>query len=366
MRVAHIMAHGSKNGVATSCLDLIRAQQRHGHEILLATVTGGWLTRQDFADDLTMVESHLKTRPREIARVGWIIRDWKPTVIHCHGSKANKYGLVYRFAAGSPVLTTAHSRHIQLPFAFMRAVIAPSRQTADYHHRKNLVPGRKLTVIPNLLDTRAPAAAARTQCRAELGISEDEFVIGIVGGVGARKNQVDGMRILEKVLARHPETRLVIVGGLPDGEPMPGWNAMLARPEIADRVILTGFREDAPALIESFDTLICTSRIEEGPMVVFEAMSLRRPVVSYAVGMVPDILRDGIDGFINEVGDVAGAAENICRLIEDRDLRERIADQGRRRIDDALDEKKILQQIDAVYERVARAAGTWNDAAPAA
>lgn len=359
MRIVHLVTHRIKNGVATSCHTLISAQQRRGHEVMLVTTPGSWLGEQSFPKPLTIVESHLKTRPGEISRVGEIIRAWEPTVIHSHGSKANKYALAFRLAAGGPVLCTAHARKRQIPFALMRAVIAPSRQTADFHHRNNLVRKSNLTVIPNLPGNLSPTRGGGAQYRAELGISEDEFVIGIVGDVDALKNQIDGIRILEKVMARHMNTRLVIVGRVSEDEPMAGWNEMMARPEIAGRVILTGFREDAPAMIESFDVLLCTSKVEQGPIVVFEALSLNRPVVSYAVGMVPDTLRDGIDSFNVAIGDVAQAAENICRLIEEEGLGKRLADQGRRRIEEVLSEKVILDRIDAVYERVARSAGTW-------
>ncbi len=360
MRVVHIVAHKGINGVTTSCRTLISAQQRHGHEIMLVTMPGGWLTKQDFPKPLEIIESHLKTRPREIARVGYLIRDWNPTVIHCHASKANKYGLVYRVVAGSPVLTTAHARKRQLPFAFLRAVIAPSTQTAQFHRRNNLVPAAKIAVIPHPISDVISSGTARAKCREELGLSEDEFVIGMVGAVDKRKNQIDGLRILEKVLSRHPHARLVVVGNRGGEGTMPGWAELLARPSVRDSVILTGHRDDAVSLIESFDTLLSTSRIEEGPIVVLEAMALERPIVSYAVGMVPDFVRDGTDGFVLSVDDVGGAAERICQLIEDPDLRERIGKQGRLRLLQECGERKIIEQIDAVYERVARAAGTWK------
>ena len=321
---------------------------------------GGWLTKQDFPKPLEIIESHLKTRPREIARVGYMIRDWNPTVIHCHASKANKYGLVYRVVAGSPVLTTAHARKRQLPFAFLRAVIAPSSQTAQFHRRNNLVPASKITVIPHPISDVISSGTARAKYRDELGLSDDDFVIGMVGSVDKRKSQIDGLRILESVLERHPHARLVVVGNRGGEGAMPGWAEFLARPSIRDSVILTGHRDDATALIESFDMLLSTSRIEEGPIVVLEAMALERPVVSYTVGMVPDFVRDGTDGFVVSIDDVNGAAERICRLIEDPDLRERMAKQGRLRLLQECGERKVMEQIDAVYEKVARAAGTWQ------
>lgn len=358
MRIVHIVAHRAKNGVSTSCKTLIEAQLRHGHTVLLITMADSWIAEQEFTAPLEMVFSHLKTRIPELRRVGAIVRAWSPTVVHCHGSKANKYGMVFRLAAGAPVVMTAHSRNIQLPPSFFRAVIAPSQQTADYHNQKNWVRRSKLHVIAHLFDDIVRDAAEGRQHLMQMGVGKDDFVIGIVGSVDHRKNQIDGVRILKKLLADRPSARLVLVGGVSEKHAIDGWHDAIADPAVKDRIVLAGHCDDAQALIAGFDVLLCTSRIEEGPIVVLEAMALNVPVVSTAVGMVPWLIRDGVDGFVSDVGACDHAATAIGTLMDDRAQREKIGRAGRQRLLSQCDEKAILGQIDAVYRSVAVAAGT--------
>lgn len=360
MRIAHLVAHTDLNGVSTSCRTLINAQLHRGHAVMLVTMPKAWLASQAFDGPIEITSSHLKTRVNEIKRIGGILRQWQPTVVHCHGSKANKYGMVFRIVAGAPVVSTAHSRNIQIPPSFFRAVIAPSQQTADFHRRFNRVSKKRLVVIPHLFE---PVKSDHQQAEnrlVSLGVEPGDFVIGIVGSIDTRKNQIDALRAFKLVLADHPNTRLVIIGAASKRHPIEGWHDALNETGVRERVILAGHQENAADLIGHFDSLLCTSRIEEGPIVVLEAMSQGVPVVSTTVGMVPWLIRDAVDGFTFDVGDVSSAAKALKTLAGNPKTAVEIGEQGKARLEQMCDETTILEQIDDVYETVARQAGTWS------
>ena len=359
MKITHIVSHVGKNGVSSSCRTLIAAQMRRGHEILLVGRSGSWLAAQEFPAPFASIDTRLETRPAEIRRVGYEIRDWGSDVIHCHGSRANKYGMVYRIAADAAVVTTAHSRHVQIPFAFFKAVIAPSRQTADFHNRYNLVRRSKLHVIPHfmtLAEAYETGAAAASAIRTELGIPEDAFVIGMIGSVCRRKNQVDGLRILRSLAERHPDVRLVVVGTLQHAAQMPAWQKLLDDPQVAERTLVCGHRNDAERLLPGFDVLLSTSRQEEGPIVVLEAMAASVPVVAYKTGQAIELIRNGIDGYAIDMLDRDGAQAAIEDLINDPALAGRIGASGRKRLESQCDEDAISARIEGVYATVAGAA----------
>ncbi|WP_419906863.1 glycosyltransferase family 4 protein [Hoeflea sp.] len=356
MKITHIVSHAGKNGVNSSCRTLISAQMRRGHEILLVGRPRSWLKAQEFPAPFASIDTSLATRPAEIRRVGYEIRDWGSHIIHCHGSRANKYGMVYRIAADAAVVTTAHSRNIQIPFAFFKAVIAPSRQTSDFHGRFNLVRRSKLHVIPHFMSFNKqadPGADAATSVRAELGISPEAFVIGMVGSVCRRKNQIDGLRILRTLSERHPQVRLVVVGSLEHSSEMPNWRKLLDDPQIAERVVLTGHRNDSERLMQGFDVLLSTSKQEEGPIVVLEAMAAALPVVAYKTGQAIELIRDGIDGFAVGMLDRKSALSSIEALICDPERARRIGLQGRDRLQEMYSEDAIMARIEEVYEAVA-------------
>ncbi|MCY6383465.1 glycosyltransferase family 4 protein [Hoeflea prorocentri] len=355
MKIAHIVSHWERNGVTSSCHSLIAAQLQRGHEVHLVHRSGAWLSLQDFPTPLTALGSSLETRPAEIRRIGYDIRDRGCDVIHCHGSRANKYGMVFRIAANAAVVTTAHSRNVQIPFAFFKAVIAPSHQTAAFHTRFNLVARSKIHVIPNFvpISPQPPdRTRAKTALRTLLGLPPDAFTIGMVGSVGPRKNQTDGLRILRELVAIDPRVKLVVVGSLHHAKRLEGWETLLNDPQIEANVVLTGHRDDAPSMIGGFDVLLSTSKKEEGPVVVLEAMSQTVPVVSYLTGQVPDLIRSGTDGFAVAVGDWQSARDAIGALLKEPGLAETVGLSGRQRLQEKCGENAVLAEIERVYERV--------------
>ncbi|PWK72594.1 glycosyltransferase family 4 protein [Aminobacter sp. AP02] len=352
MKIAHMMSHGGLNGVSTSSMTLIQAQLDAGHEVMLVHTPNSWIDRQQFSGPLTKMASGFATKPDEIRRVGYAIRDWGSDVVHTHGSRANKFGLVFRCASGAPIVMTAHTRQFQLPWLFAHAVIAPSQQTADYYLSHWLVRRRNMHLVRHMFDVDSVATVtpqSRGAARADLGISASAFVVGSVGEITERKNQIDAVRILQGLVAAGVDAELLLVGGLSDFTRRDPWNAAISDPAIAGRLHLTGERQDATALLHAMDVYLCTSKSEEGPIATLEAMATGLPVLSVDVGYSSALLRNGINGWIFEHGDVGRMVETATRLATDAPLRETIGRAARKTVAERLAPQSIVPEIDAVY-----------------
>lgn len=358
MRIAHLVSHGTLNGVARSCRTLIEAQRAAGHDIFLVVLPQSWLAANLDLAGIVLLESALKTRPREIVRVGRALRDWGCDVVHCHGSRANKFGLVYRIAGRVPVVATAHAAMFQLPWPWFSAVIAPSRATADYHARVNRVPRRHIHLVPNGICMPPPGidfAETRAKARRALGLDDAGFVIGTVGDLCERKNQVDLLRAAALLPADLGPVTLVFIGSPPvDREPMEGWNEALVAASVRHRVVLAGQRDDAVALTAAFDLFGFVSRMEQGPIAPLEAMSYGVPVVTWRVGNLPDIIDHGRTGFLVSQGDVEGFARLCAELARDRERLRRVGESGRREIAANLSPQTMQLGTEAVYRAVMR------------
>lgn len=360
MRIAHLVAHPGLNGVATACHALINAQQDAGHEVLLVAMNDAWLLKQPFRNKSEILVSDMPTRPDEIRRVGYAIRDWNLDIIHCHGSRANKYGMVYRLAAGSPVVTTAHARKVQLPWMFFRAVIAPSRQTAAFHRRFNLVARRKLHVVPNIIDferVQPVSQKVRARVRKEFGFGDETFVIGVIGHICARKNQIDALRIVKRLTERGHPVRLLLVGSTEGDAEMDGWHELLADPAVRENTVVAGHRNDALDIMDCIDVLLSVSKVEEGPVVALEAMAKEIPVAGYRTGQIADLLTDGRDALTTEIGDVATLAERLERLVTDSELARNIGAEGRKTLQRECSPEAVVAALDRIYADVAVRAG---------
>jgi len=360
MRITHLVGHAGLNGVATSSRMLIQAQLDAGHDVLLVHSRKSWIEHQKFDGPIQMMGSDFATTPSELRRVGYAARDWGVDVVHAHGSRGNKFGLVFRCAAGTPIVMTAHTRQFQLPWLFAHAVIAPSQQTADYYLSRQLVRRRNMHLVRHMFDVATVMAAtptSRSAVRAELGIKTSSFVIGSVGEIDARKNQIEMVRVLKGLIGRGIDAQLLLIG---ENRNMAGdaqWSAVASDPQIKGRLHLPGERQDATGLLHAMDAYLCTSKMEEGPIATLEAMATALPVLSADVGYSSALLRDGINGWIFPHGDVERMTETASMLARDAALRQSIGTAARQTIAERLAPQAIVPEIDRVYGLAIERAG---------
>ncbi len=350
MKIAHLVSHDSLNGVATSTKILIDEQIKAGHELMLVHPKKSWIGRQSFAGPVKMLESSFKTVPTDLRATGYPIRDWGRTLVHAHGSRANKLLMIFTIADGAPAVMTAHSRQFQPPWRFAHAVVGLSRQTAYYYTRRLLVPKNRMHVVPNMFEasTLAPVTPQRrAEARQKLGIRQDALLLGSIGAIGARKNQVDMVRILKRLVASGLDAELLLIGDFSaKKEAMPGWREALGDPATAGRVHLPGLRADAVELAAAMDVFLFTSMVEEAPIAPLEAMAQEIPVVSTDVGNMADLLPDVR---IFGLGNISGMARAVEQLARDESLRRQAGALDRAAVAERLSPQTILPRMDAVY-----------------
>jgi glycosyltransferase involved in cell wall biosynthesis len=119
-------------------------------------------------------------------------------------------------------------------------------------------------------------------------------------------------------------------------------------------VTFTGWRKDVPAVLAAFDVFVMPSTYEGGPTSVLEAMAMALPVVATRVGMVPEVIADGVSGLVVPPADVAALAAAVVRLVADGDLRAGIAERAHQAAHRNF-------SIDEMVERYLRAfAAVWR------
>lgn len=138
-----------------------------------------------------------------------------------------------------------------------------------------------------------------------------------------------------------------MIGDYPqDREPMEGWNEAHAAAAARHRVVLAG------TLAAAFDLFGFVSRLEPGPIAPLEAMAHAVPVVTWRVGILPEIIDDGLNGFIVEQGDIDGFVDRVAGLVRDREALRRVGDAGRATIGVDLSPAVTERKIEDVYRAV--------------
>ena len=125
-------------------------------------------------------------------------------------------------------------------------------------------------------------------------------------------------------IGRVPGARLVVIGDGPDRDRLERF-ALTSEAAGPDRLPRLAPRAEALAIVAGSEAALLTSAWENFPHSAVEALAVGVPVVSTAVGGVPEIVRDGDNGLLVPVGDVDAIAGAVARLLGEDGLRERLA-----------------------------------------
>src|SRR5439155_10132388 len=162
-----------------------------------------------------------------------------------------------------------------------------------------------------------------------MGLRDDEFVVGWVGRMTAVKNTDRVVRALQTLVDLGVDARVLLVGDGPDRDHLERYAHELG---VIKRCLFLGYQEDVARFYDAIDVLVLPSINEGTPVSVIEALAARRPAVATRVGGVPDVVRDGVDGYLVAPGDTEGLAERLTALARDPALRARMGAQGRARV----------------------------------
>ncbi len=217
---------------------------------------------------------------------------------------------------------------------------------------------QKIVQIPLGVDVQTfhPASPEdRKALRTQLGFHDDTFVIGSFQkdgagwGDGNEPKMVKGpdtfLQVVERAAATHKNIAVLLTG------PARGYvKSGLERLKVPYAHKMFDDYLDIVPYYQALDAYLICSRSEGGPKSLLESWATGIPVVSTRMGMPADLINDGTDGHLADIDDVDKLAENLCKLIEDRDHAKALGDAGRQ-TSLAYDWNQIA---DAYYEKLYR------------
>ena len=194
---------------------------------------------------------------------------------------------------------------------------------------------------------------ARRRGRAALNVQDDEVAVALLGRLVERKGQEALIRAMAHPALSQLSVRAFLIGGAeaPERAYEQRLRSLASELGLNDRVVFVGHREDGPALLAGMDISVVPSRREAFGRVVVEAMHAGTPVIVYRDGGLPELVRDGRDGFVVEPDDTSGLAAAIARLATDTPLRAQLGASARRRAQDFTHEK-FVADVTALYREL--------------
>ncbi len=158
----------------------------------------------------------------------------------------------------------------------------------------------------------------------------------------------DCIRILAEV-RRHTDARLLMVGDGPDRGPAEHLAGQLGVQKYVD---FLGKRNNVESLIRLADVLLMPSEMESFGLAALEGMACGVPAVATRVGGVPELITHGVDGFLEEVGNVASQAARVVEALTDEPLHTRLAAAARQTALTRFCTERIIPQYERYYEEV--------------
>lgn len=341
LTVVHVLGSFEIGGGEQVALNLAAGQKKRGHRVHVVSLAAGPDGPHAHHFEAANVTTHRVPKlgptvdPTLVLRMARLFQGLKADVVHTHNPQPLIYGGPAARLSRTPLVHTKHGfnaappRQVWLrkwPGWLAQAFVAVSARTAQDARDGHECRPERLSVIENgiHLDLYRPNPSSRSEVRRELGIPESAIVVGTVGRLSSVKNQPLLVRALAPLL--HHEMRLVLVGDGPDRADV---EAEVERSGKANWIQLLGQRLDVPRLLPAFDIFALSSDSEGLPMVLPEAMACELPIVSTAVGGIPEVVTDNETGYLVPKGDEVGLRESVAKLAAAPGLVKKIGAQGR-------------------------------------
>ncbi len=295
-------------------------------------------------------------------------------IVHTHNSKAGFIGRLSAKLARVPVIVhTVHgfAFHEQEPpwrqFLFRNLerlashwcdkMIFISQPLVDWALKEKIgSPGKMVKIYSGIEPDRFHPVSEeeKMRLRRKWGLRDQDAVIGIVSKLWEGKGHELLIRAFKRIKKEKGEARLMIAG---EGYLMEFLKGLSARLELSDAVIFTGFMEDVPQIIATFDVAVLPSYFEGMGRVLLEAMAMEKPVVGTAVGGIPDLIEQGLNGYLVSPGNEKELASAVLKILNDKSLAVKMGQAGRKKMTDRFSADTMVRSIEKVYSELLKRKG---------
>jgi sugar transferase (PEP-CTERM/EpsH1 system associated) len=364
IKILHVLHAFAPGGLENGVVNLINGSPDHVvHELCFLSQGGEFLQR------LNRPVSYHELHKREgndlslLFRLRELFRRTKIDIVHTRNWGGFDGVLAACLTRGPVLIHGEHGRDVADPegikkhrnlarrtFAFRtKKVVAVSNDL--YRWLKDIVqlPETKLVFIPNGVDTDHFQPGRDGLLRKQLGIGQDEFVIGTVSRLDRIKNHAGLISAVQKINRGPHKVRLVIVGDGPDRpyiEKLAGPSSQTAAP------ILVGYTPDVASYYKVFDAFVLNSVAEGMSNTLLEAMSSGLPTVCTAVGGNPELIENNTRGILIAAGADSELESAITEYARSPQLRAAHGTNARKFVQGNFSLRQMVQRYVSLYEAV--------------
>jgi len=292
-------------------------------------------------------------------RIRVICKENKITILHAHDSHAHTFAWLSAecFANPTPIVV---SRRVDFPINHrnlftrrkynhprIKAIICISHQI-----KKILAPAirdnHKLTVVHSGIDA-SKFTAASGKLRQTYNLSKDIPLVGNIAAIADHKDYFTFVNTAKILLDRGLNIRFLIIGG--DGGQQVAIENYIKANELENYILLTGYREDIPAIFSELDVLLFTSKEEGLGTTILDAFACRVPVVATRAGGIPEMIEHQRTGLLADIGDFTTLASHVETLLTNFLLRQELTQQAWEQLRE-FSKESMATGVLVVYKKV--------------
>ena len=299
---------------------------------------------------------------RVLGRLVNMLKEQRIDLVHAHlplpgvlARLAKRQGAVSRVVYTEHSLPSRHhvlTRALNLVTYRMNDVVIAVSEAVAEQVRQHLRSGRPhLVTIVNAVDPEmfeASPLRREAVCR-EFGFPTDAYLVVHVGNLRPVKGHRYLLAAARRVIEAEPRARFLLVGIGPLETQL---KEQARRLNLDGRVVFTGFRADAPALIGASDLFVLASLHEGIPVTLLEAMAAGRPAVLTRVGGIPEVVVEEETAVLVDPRDESALASAILALLRDPARRSQMGQAARQHVQRRFGMAGMVAAVEEVYRRV--------------
>ncbi|GAB4528305.1 MAG: glycosyltransferase family 4 protein [Pleurocapsa sp.] len=361
MKILFLIARADTvGGAQVHVKDLAISLQQDGHKVLVVTGTQGVynnILKQQGIESITCETLKPQIDPiKDIKSLQFIIqaiRQFQPDLISLHSSKTGILGRIASKITNVPCLFTAHG------WSFTAGVPEPSRSIYQWIEKLNAPLANKIICVSEcdlaiaieagmdrdrLITIHNGMKDISSTLRADPGLDNPVKVL-MVARFGRQKDHHSLIEAFQHITG----AELILVG---DGSSENEIKSLVKRLDIGKKVKFLGLRKDVPEIMAQTQVYALISHWEGLPRTIIEAMRGGLPVVASDVGGVRELVEDGETGFVIPRGNVELLAQKLSELVNNRELRLKMGDAGRKKYESQFKFEYMYGQTVATYQKV--------------
>ncbi|MFH1855697.1 MAG: glycosyltransferase [Candidatus Omnitrophota bacterium] len=373
IKILHIITASEQNkgvgGAETLLLAMLKEINRDLFKFVIAYSSKGPLIKEfiEAGADVVPFDTYSQLDLMAIKKLIDLIRIKDVNLIHSHQPRFDFLACIAAKITKTPFIFTRHLSISESPINKVKKIIflmvdklvtvrladkiiSASKSIADDLIQKENASKEKSMVIYAGLDLKVYDKYIEIgKIRKEFSIDSEVPLVGMIGRINAQKAHQYLLQAATEVIRGIPNAKFLIVG---DGPLRKKQEKLAEDLGINTHIIFTGQRKDIPEIMADMDIAALSSLTEALAVVNLEAMVMRKPVVSFDVGGVAELVVDNETGFLIISKDTRAFANAIINLIKDKDKAKKMGIAGRKRVEENFTLELMVKKHEELYSSI--------------